>query len=79
MKTIYKTYFYRKTKKNAFIQEMLKLLDELRNISYEENQVDWFHRMNELSIWVGEQLDYRVVEEEIEVDDCDDSEAIITM
>lgn len=67
----------RKTQKNKLIHRALKEIDTLRTLAYEENQILWFHRMNELSIWVGGQLDYKNIEKEI--DECDISEAIITM
>ena len=57
-----------KSKKNALIDVIYDKLNVLRTRAYEENQTDWFHRMNELCIWVGEQLEFKTwIEEEEEI------------
>lgn len=57
-----------KSKKNAFIDAVYSKLDGLRTVAYEEGQTDWFHRMNELCIWAGEQLEFKTWYEEEEFD-----------
>lgn len=66
-----------KNKKNKFINEVYDKVDVLRTVAYTEGSVNWFHRMNELCIWLGEQLEYLVVYGEVDEEEL--SEAVITM
>ncbi len=65
-----------KSKKNALIKRAYDKADSLRTLAYEEGHTDWFHRMNELCIWLGNQQEFKTWYEE--VDDLDMGEAIIT-
>ena len=57
-----------KSKKNALINQVYDRLDALRTKAYEEDRLDWFHRMNELCIWVGNQQEFKTWYEEEELD-----------
>ena len=65
-----------KSKKNALITKAYDKLDALRTTAYEERSMNWFHRMNELCIWIGNQQEFKTWYEE--VNDLDLGEAIIT-
>ena len=65
-----------KNKKNTLINEVYDKLDVLRTLAYKEENMDWFHRMNELCIWVGNQQEFKTWLEE--VDNLDLGPAVIT-
>lgn len=65
-----------KSKKNVFIHRIYDKLDSLRTLAYSRGDDDWFHHINELCIWTGNQLEFKTWYEDI--DDNDIGEAIIT-
>ena len=54
-----------KNKKNALIKRAYDKLDALRTTAYEEGNLDWFHRMNELCIWIGNQQEFKTWYEDV--------------
>lgn len=65
-----------KSKKNALINRAYNKLDALRTIAYEEENIDWFHRMNELCIWIGNQREFKTWYEEVDEHDLGEANLI---